>query len=820
MIDYANIKKEIRLDCIRVFGQENYGYTEAQIDKAINAFFKIVAMRTNYPILNGFAQEVIGYLEQACITKVGELAPVKALSSCMDSFLKRLIAFTQNTYTTDTFKSLVGRLGVFPSMSGSNTHGGNWKGNGDGRYVLYRAEKARNEQIHNTPEITKAEIAERLMYILSAFILIILKYEAQLLSVFPDLYDPTPEEYQATDEDLQAYDFLNYSKTTRDLKNQVIECYILRSLHKDGPQTASELSAHVEGLIGKRADVTITARIKRIEKNGHILLDTATGKYSLTEDQRSRLDESEANCNANKTLFNQSLSELLSGTSLEGKIIEVCDCLGLFLQDRWLLISDADRQEEFENPDSNTFLDYLKGYFPDEESAKEIFRKIVELCRTNDIMFRISTGKAISSMADAISGILSDQRVKRNVYLDTQVVLPMLCTVLDDVPVEDNLDSMVADHLLKLSRDDEKVNIKLCRVYLKEICQHVIQAVRLLHFETLPGFGAGLLSRNVFYHHYIWLKTNSKLPEDITTFAEYLYAYFRVPLTIEPDKIDEYAERGLRRVIRNLLENKLRIEIEDIDYYDDKRLKDSYEIFSEVISRSRTTKGPGVLKHDAIMGEFLFESKDQPKPAFLTRDHTFFEYRKRYAESCRPDETYFWLLFSPLKFINSHDLLEIHVNPVMLTEDLLLLIEDEESRKNAKCFGDVNLRLTDIDGLSESEKRKRFAANFKLFSGREFADITADDINTLNTNAVDLNRAWDRILDRYSGEKFEDQKSLHELLKEESIFNALMEAIQSCISTSAKDLTGVFRYLDSLKAEPEATSSSEGGSFPLGQELA
>ncbi|MDE6005930.1 MAG: hypothetical protein K2G67_00010 [Muribaculaceae bacterium] len=801
MFDQTVITKDITHYCRHVFSDENLGYSDADIERGIKIFFHIVRTRIGLPKLDGFRDAMEKDLTLTCVTEPGQFNPLESLLSRLDTYMKRILWFEgrldYGSYENKAFKDLVRLLNVFPSIDNYTSSGESWKNDSSGRYILYRAVTPRNLATHNTPDWDKAEVMTHLKYILAAYILITLKLEGALATSHPEIYDEPEKIIEPSDEDLQAYDFLDYSKVSRDLKKQVIECFIMRTLYNEGEMSEEDMKAKVQEFINKETKDVTHSCLTKLVKTG-FLIPAGDNKFSLTPKAVDKLTSAKTNCTVNKQNFLDDLGAILENTPLQEKIEEVYTIFSGFLEKRYRDTARASFDEdesEIDDAEGNPFYSFLRSNLDSDESAKDIYRKIVNLCNENDIVYRLSIGKVISRITDSSPESLMMQRKNRSVYLDTQVVLPMLCMPYSDLLPGEKPIFRNARNLMKIG-SQPNVTFKICKTYISEVKSHIRKAIEMVWLEENPVFLSGQFSQNVFYHYYINACKEGTLPEDITSFEDYLCSIFDIdPDDIGTQEIKRYYQYSLDSVIEKHLKDPLAITIDkDIPFYSDEDLKMSETVFSDVIKKLNTNKSPGTLRRDSIVGKYLFDLKESPKPIFITRDNSFTEYRKTYAKYSKDNNGYFWHLFSPVKFVTNHDLMGMKINPDLLSEDLLLMIEDEDTVRSAGVFIEVNARLTDIEGISEAEKRKRQKENFKLFSGKEFADLGENDLESINELATSINRTWDEVMDHFLEIQLKD--TFMTALKNDLSYEKVMQVIKDYIDSDLGSMKDLFLKIE------------------------
>lgn len=813
MFDQEIIGKDIFNYSRKLFAELNLSYTEDDIREAIRIFFNMARMDVPYAMLRGFSDEIESTLDKICISEIGQVAPLRGLATSMDAFMKRMHHFagvsTYSTYGGKTSAPLINSLGVFGTFTYSGVNE-SWRTTKPEHYIIAHSIIPRNDITHNAPDWDKAEVMEKVKYTLATAILIILKLKPQLIAHTPDVLNPPNKKVVLTDEDMQAFDFLNYSKTTRDLKNQILECFILRTLFKEGKMEEVNLIPMVTEFIGKDSSEIVPPRLRKLQRNNLIIIDE--GLIDLVPTERVRLAQSENNCAINKERFYNKLADMLGEAHASSKTMEAYEVFSNFLKERYLLTAEITITDVSTQDPDNTFINWLTTHFQDSTKAKEVYRDIIEECNRNDIVYRLCIGAVISSLTDANEDIFAIQQMTRYIFLDTQIVLAMLCMSYRDFGHADIPTFRQANSILKIARSkDQYLKLVFCQVYQPEVLGHIRQAIGLSCWGDLPIFDTGQFSQNVFYQHFIALKRRHELPEDTPTFQKYLEILFNM----EPEDFDVNLTRFKQYTLPGILDTTLEnngIEYREIRYYEPSELKKSESTFEAVMRNTQTFKGEGTLKRDAIMGQYLFDCNEQPRPFFITRDSTFSAYREQYISTYLRGKSYFWQLFSPLKFLNNHNLIGMKVNKDLLSEELLLLIDDDHAKMNARYFMDVNINMTDIEGLSEAEKRARQRKIFKIFAGKEMADLTEGDLDTVNELATYVNRAWDIIINELSDTTFNGM-GFFRILQNEEIYTAIIEEVKNYVKENSQDKTKlispILTFLKQYSAKSHSTKDEQ-----------
>ena len=241
------------------------------------------------------------------------------------------------------------------------------------------------------------------------------------------------------------------------------------------------------------------------------------------------------------------------------------------------------------------------------------------------------------------------------------------------------------------------------------------------------------------------------------------------------------------------------IELFTLPSYDYEGTKKSKAVFNNVLKNNE--KSYTTLEHDVRMGQYLFDWKSKPKLFFISRDHSFDLYRKRYAELYCRSTPYFWQLFTPVNFVNSVDLLEMKFEPQVLSEDLLLLVDRDGGKDNAKYFADVNTKLTNLPGITAAERRKRQKLNFELFTNKKYNDIEEENLSHADMIANKLNRTWDRLYDHLRETCPDSLEKAFAPLLNDDIYISVVKNLKDYVESIENDLATLFNRIDDIIKE-------------------
>lgn len=809
MIEWSKVAKDISSYAKSVFREDSQTITDSELKDALNILYHIIYETSGVYMLDSFSHSLDDALNKAIFTEVGEINPLRDISTLFDSFVKRIHVFENNPIPNHdgAFIKVISHFGLtqFIGLNNYKTQGESWRGDGTGKYILYKAVIPRNDNTHLAPDWDKADVAQHLKYALAAYLFIVHIRKVQILAVHPNFsQDPSVNNKQTlTDNDLAAYDFLKFSRASGELKRDIIRCFVLRLMANIGPIEESVIKAKVDEFVGQTTLDAHTYCLNGLCTKGKIKIIKENPKtYSLTLEEKQRLTDYANDCSHNKMQFRKDVQTILNGTPLATKTDDVLnkfkDLVTQRLKSAAIVVDNVGLQYD-ENENENSFLEFINNDIKDIEKSKLIYKDIIAVCDSNDIVYRLCAGSYMSSLASTTEYNGNFPVLRRDVFLDTQVILLILCVAFDDFEPGRIYDYKIARDLISIAKNDKNgLSLKFANTYITEVKGHLAQALQLIEIADAETRKFTLHTTNVFYNHFADLKETDKLPDDITTFKDYLYVLFNLE---EQDVNDDY-KRFLDYSLANQIEFILReanIELFTLPSYDYEGTKKSETAFNDVLKYNE--KSYSTLEHDVRMGQYLFDWQSKPKLFFISRDHSFDLYRKRYADLYCRSTQYFWQLFTPVNFVNSIDLLEMKFEPQVLSEDLLLLVDRDGAKDNAKYFADVNIKLTNLPGITPAERRNRQRLNFELFTNKKYNDIEEDNLSHADMIADKLNRTWDRLYDHLRETCPDSPEKAFTPLLDDKIYMSVVKNLKEYVESFENDLNTLLKKIDGIISE-------------------
>lgn len=662
---------------------------------------------------------------------VGKTSSLNSLRATFESVLKAIAysarlrtkaeVASQSFMLIKTLKALNLSAELTQSGSGApdlNSPKSTFAGRPEYLREIASAYQVRNE-IHMPPDLGIGQVLEYGIDLVIVMLYACLKHEAALMNL-PEVgweaARPSNGNHQH-EMNRYFYDFMSLGDTPNNIRNKLIDCYIVGKLYsesniqKDGLRTAT--NAQFELQLSKQEFASVLERLKRERK---IATDLETGLMSLTESERNRLSAVKTDYETNKELFDLYFDDLLHKWNLHEKRTHLLELLEnhyvqSFLNDEMESYGQGQMAGAEGNKGVLELTRFVASLIYEQNNQRRFLSELAGLVKQSDFVARIAFGKSFAAMAnpDRYENYVRERN--RVVYLDSQVVLYILCQGYTDEDFEyENPYFSAAAQLLALAKRDQSIQLFVSRRYVEEVAFHAKLALLLI---PLAEHTADLLSSNVFFDFYWHLSREGRLMQGDQGFADFLRNWLDL---YEADAMkSDYIVIGTR-AIRSRLETDYGIRVIEVE--SNSNWHDAADALRASLSRSNQRPDLAV-RADALMMVYLCENRSHTvEPFFLTWDGAFPRFRAKYLEDIRSNSTTFHL-FNPAKFVNHMSLLRFKVNPQALTQDFLIVMEGIDSARDFVTLWDRINQLLVVDGLS-TRQRRHLVSEAKQLLSNEF----------------------------------------------------------------------------------------------------
>lgn len=758
---WYDIRKKIVNACKKTFTEQGISISGSNIEQATDLFDRIVSYRIDYPLVGNLQQDMQHSLQQVFVDNVGNSADLRNVLNLMDAFLKKIIVMAgiktraeleqgrptlkpllQFTSVSSTFTSITMKI---DSSSISQ-----FDKDPTGAYIFCKIYLARND-VHNSPEMDPEDVYRELRYAMSGYILLTHHLHNKVLKNYPNVALSAHMDLSEINETGYVYDFINYGSTSNKIRNRIVESFILNYVYKEGCLVSIETLVK-EVLAFSRQSLSegsIKSIIARLIPDKLSFVSSTKKEVMLNEEESKRIKIALDNYSILVGRLLTEIENLLDEYGLKDQTRNVYERLKKFFEDNCLSIIKILNEEDGEgsNLRSEEYIEEFKSFLESvgcpNEQLDDLFISLLKTCSLNDVLVRIALGKNFTNLSNPESFTSGLKQREKKVYLDTQLLLYALCDYDGLSPYNESPSFVIVKSLIDIARNNHSIHLATINQYVNEAAYHLKRAVQLITFDDLYYQSHIRLSDNVFYSYYYYLKENELLNEGMETLSDFLDELFNVSYI---DLLQGNFESKNYSYLVDILSNDCGIEVEDTPYFSESDLNNSEKIFTTALLIRNDSRSPIAAKKDAIMGLYLFNNNlgNTSKPFFLSWDRAFYSYRKDFTKTYLRGDVTSWLLFSPAKFVNHLNLLDLKIDVDVMTEDLISIIEDEDTAANTKHVLDSIGRLLEKSNVTSRQKRKSYSEI--IFNETEFPnDTVIPDEKRLKLTS-DFAIAFDKML--------------------------------------------------------------------------
>ena len=804
-INWKVIQEKLLAYCRSAYAENNIVMTPDELQESVLLFRNFVGLTLPYQEIGGIRQEMMGALQDACVDNVGDLSTLKTIATLIDTFLKKLIAYTG----IDTFANvkdltqmpLLKRVGLWGTTIPVFNDGTieSFRGNGDATYILGMAILTRNN-VHLSPSWDDSEVTRRLKYVVAFYIYVVYQFKTQLLSREPNLVKQDLNYFKDNEENALLYDYISYGNSSIEIKKRYVNTFTKHQLYRHNEIEEKDLLNRMKDFSDNSlTDAAAKRLLVDLEKSGAITSKLVPKRYLLTPEELDRIQKAEDNYNEAILNFNDSMSEVLTRYGVTMPVNEVVDLLTKHISS----VYNYDIEEAIGSADSpsqdnyQTLIDKLVQSGCPVEQGINLYKELLCINRDNDIIVRISAGKAFRSITNPEQFNEYVRKADRQVWLDTQILLYLLCYNVDYSTYRHPM-YKTAMTLFRQPATNNYFHFNVANFYINELIYQLRQAVLLIPVVDLPFTEKVKMSNNVFYRHYKQLHDEDGLPHEVETFADYMENNFYLSESdaFEPD---------FAQIAEGVIEDKLRefhIKIEQMPTQSSIDINNSETLFVEAAKTLfQPPKRGKTLSNDAWMGVSLFKHNEEQKPIFITLDGCFEQYRRSYIKRYKRGQSFNWHLFSPSSFVNHIDFIDFKVSADNLTDDLISMIETTDVKDKTISVIDQFNRFLDIPQISSGQRKKYIKWVSDLFQSEEFSYKSETETQDTNPSIKRFMDAQDNVFTYFHDKDDAAMKNFLRMLQNEDLFLEYIYNLKQYASTVDANLADLYTVVESALLE-------------------
>ena len=817
---WYDIRKKIVNNCKKTFNEQGVLISETNIEAAIDLFDRVVSYPLHFLAIGNLQVDLQQSLQHAYIDKVGRSADLRNVLTLLDAYLKKILVLanlkTVTELTTEKFtlKPLIKYTGVSAKFNSIKTQINEsnielYKNDPSGAYIFCFTYLARNK-VHESPSWDEEDVLLRLRYAMASYILVTHHLSTTIKSNYPNLISSIKIDLSEINETGFVYDFINYGNTTNKIKNRIVESFVLNYMYKKATSVAINDLVKEVTVFSRQSlsEPSIKGLVLNMVPHRLQFINAKNKEVELNQMERTRIQSALESYTLAVERLMSDLENLLDGYGLKEKTSQVYEKLKCFFENNCLSIVKILSEEDGEagNIRSEQYIDgfkkYLKSIGCADEQTDQLFRDLLHICSLNDILVKIALGKNFTNISNPDSLASGLKQREKKVYLDTQLLLYALCDYDEYFPYKGSPSFIIVKSLTTLARQNPLIKLATISQYVNEAAYHLKRALQLITVDDFYHDSRIKLSDNVFYSYYYNLKDNGQLNEGIDTLSDFLKGLFNVDYD---DLLQGNFEQNMYDVLKQILEDDYGIVVEEPSFFSDEEINNSEKIFQKAILSKNDNRSPIAVRKDAIMGLHLFNSRNICAPFFLSWDKAFAVYRKDYIKLFQRHTTNQWLLFGPAKFVNHLNLLDMRIDVDVLTEDLISIIEDDDTAANTKSVLDSISRLLENSNVNSRQKRKIYSEI--IFNETDFPNDTVIPDEKRLKMTTDFATALDKVMSmmQTGSHRFSHFK---DIIGDEARFKSIVSSMCKRLEKESIDECASATFEELLK-EIEATEDKE-----------
>lgn len=509
------------------------------------------------------------------------------------------------------------------------------------------------------------------------------------------------------------YDFLSNGKGSSDIKNDIVNSFIISILFKKESLSINELLKELQNQLNKEiSDITHTINLLKSEKK--IVKDTQIeGNIKLSDDERENARSIFTYASYIEKDFVTKFEQLVARYDIQN-ITEILEHLKSLYRDYYR--NDIEiffKHSQNVNDVFKSFDTYLSSIISDKETRFSLINDIKKLCEENTYLNRIIASESFLNLYRSNKLEQYIKSNKKSIFIDTPIVVYLICSffgVDNNSDWNDPLYRAVKNLFDQTETNLEKHKIFVMHDYIREVAGELTKAYQIANLEDAPFFKNLGGTNNSFYNYYRWLRDNKNVVEidnEINCFDDFLDN-----LSIEFDTHSK--NDNIITQIANCLEyilEELNIEIVPCPYFEDfPNAKMTYEKLLYNRKKSETA-----IINDVKQILYLFsEGKAYDNLYFSTWDITLYQLRDKLME--KNDKKYF-PIYNPAKLSNKIALENFNIDSSAITNDIFVYADKTFGISNkvkslleiiAPIFGNKNIKKCKIiKSLGEIRKQQQ-----------------------------------------------------------------------------------------------------------------
>lgn len=477
------------------------------------------------------------------------------------------------------------------------------------------------------------------------------------------------------------FDVLTLDHNSIEIKRNFINSYVFAFLYVSPDSTAEEIFSYVNPHLKNTLSLEFLNKELNYLRSKHSLESPIDKKrFQLSQEKLSEISNIYAIVAEEELKLSSMIDEFISQHQISCESPELIELLYKLYQENYTI--DI---EEIINT-NNSFSASLKKSINDliyfftkkgveQSSAKSIAKDLLALCSSSDFLNKLSSIHLFNNLysSDKLEKYVNAKN--QRVFLDTQILIRMICVLYNEkFEYQDTALQSVKILLSTFDKFKDRLQIVTSYDYVSEVSGHLLEAVKLQRFLSLPFATKLGKSKNVFFNAFIELKEARQIDNELT-FIEFIEDLIDEDIAFGSD--DDFLDMAEKKLISILELSNIEL-VYHPNYPNYSAIKKEYEysLANQSKDRSYTARENDlrtILYLSTKENHTNIKNGEIEEPFLVTWDSAFYKFRKALLR--KYNEFSYWYIYSPLKVVDRFSVMNFQLNPQSINLNIVALTE-------------------------------------------------------------------------------------------------------------------------------------------------
>lgn len=591
------------------------------------------------------------------------------------------------------------------------------------------------------------------------------------------------------------YDLMSTGSAT-DIKYNIIKSFVIHFLFTNGISNKFKVIENTNFQFKSNLSDDYMESIFRRMNAENIIKKNGDFEIFLTDHENKRVSNVLEEYRIEEAIVLKSISEIIDlyNIEIDSELI-IVKLSELYESNYAINLSEFTHRNstifEFEES-ARKFKSFLEEAGISLDKTDEVLTKLIEAVKSNEILSRIAAGQVFSKVSDPdrLEDFIRQQHLNKVVFLDTNVLINIICAHYEPNANYDNYHYKIAAQFLRFAQENGLV-LKTIRRYAIETTRIFKNALKLIPFTDLPSFNSLGKTGNVLYNFYLHLSDWDLLEPHVHNFKDFLKE-FRFEMR------NPKLQYSYRSQMEYLLDS-MNVEIDELE--DEYNLESTNGLIDRVLREDNKFKTTYAQNSDAIMICRLGDDDveiNPIEPIFCTWDIVLMKVRKLYFNEF-PNCTK-WFMYTPTRIMDHFSMMNFKVRTDSLTNELLTILDD-----NFDFQGKTQSLIDSVKTIINPNNEIGLKYTNKLADLREEhilqVDETSDKVNESKNDGNSVDLVFHSLLTKYLYDEDNDFDSLKRLFESEELYEEVIQVINlevKSYSQTNKLNDSFFEHMDVL----------------------